>query len=95
MLDKKAILIQNEYVVFTEMEDEDEDEGVLLHLKTKLYFTLNETGIFIWKALHKNNIENIIESLCNTYELSRESAEKTVNAFIQELLSSELIEIVK
>ncbi|QII11529.1 hypothetical protein KsCSTR_21500 [Candidatus Kuenenia stuttgartiensis] len=35
-------------VVITELEGK---EAVLLHLGTKMYFTLNETGLWIWQML--------------------------------------------
>jgi len=92
MFEKNTVLKQNEDVILTELEDEK--EGVLLHLKTKFYFTLNETGVFLWKVLNDRNIANVIEELYSNYELSREQAENTVKNFVKELLDHELIKIV-
>lgn len=38
-------------VLFTDLED---GTSVLLHLESKHYYTLNETGTIIWRALMQN-----------------------------------------
>ena len=38
-------------VLFTEIDD---GSGVLLHLDTKFYYTLNATGVVVWKALARS-----------------------------------------
>ncbi len=42
------ILRPNPQVVLTEMRD---GTAVLLHMDTRFYFTLNATGVFVWKLL--------------------------------------------
>ena len=38
----------------------DENEYVLLHLETKVYYSVNESGELIWKHLQKLNSKSII-----------------------------------
>lgn len=50
-------------VLFTDLED---GTSVLLHLDSKFYYTLNESGTIIWKALMQQegvSIETLAHSL--------------------------------
>lgn len=65
----------------------DEGEGVLLHLETRSYYTLNATGVFIWEQLElgRHTIEELIEALVDSYEVSPEEAARQVRAFLEAL----------
>lgn len=77
-------------VVVTELDGEN--ESVLLHLGTKKYYTLNETGVRIWKLLCDGFKTNeITQKLCYEYAVSETSAEKSVTKLIQSLLEEELL----
>jgi len=77
-------------VVVTELDGEN--ESVLLHLGTKKYYTLNETGVRIWKLLCDGfKTDELIHKLCDEYAVSATSAEKSVTELIQSLLEEELL----
>lgn len=64
----------------------DDDETVLLHLETKTYFTLNATGGRIWRGLKAGKaLDQIIDELEHTYDVSREHAASSVRELIETL----------
>lgn len=55
--------------------------------------TLNETGIFLWKALADGgNAEQLAVMLSEEFEVAIEEARKDVNEFLQELIAGEVLE---
>lgn len=79
-------------VVLTEVE---EKEAVLLHLGTKMYFTLNETGLRIWQMANDDlTFKEIIEKLQEEFDVTPQQAEKSVVNLFNELLSEKLVKIV-
>lgn len=55
--------------------------------------TLNETGVTIWKTLSKPcTREEIINSLLEEYDVSRETASQDVDNFLEKLREADLID---
>lgn len=80
-----------EDVVFTDLDD---GSAVLLHLQTKYYFSLNETGSFLWKLLERENgatAEKLAEELCGVFDVEPARAEEDVSDFIRDLSEQGLI----
>ena len=76
-------------VVVTELDDK---EAVLLHLGTKMYYTLNETGIRIWQLLSEgHSISETSETIYNEYDVLPEAAQKSVLNITQELIEQKLV----
>jgi hypothetical protein len=76
-------------VVVTELDDK---EAVLLHLGTKMYYTLNETGIRIWQLLSEgHSISEACETIHNDYEILPDAAQKSVLRLTQELIAEKLV----
>jgi hypothetical protein len=73
-------------VLFTEIDD---GSGVLLHLDTKFYFTLNSTGVVVWKALAAAKVEDDVASiakrLAEEFRVSPDIAERDVQAVLDQL----------
>ncbi len=72
-----------DHVIFTEL---DGTEGVLVDLKTKNYYRLNETAMFIWRGLERHlEVEEIASDLCDRYDIafdrSTASVERALRAF--------------
>lgn len=79
-------------VVVTELDDK---EVVLLHLGTKMYYTLNETGIRIWHLISKGlTIGETSETIHNEYDVLPDAARKSTVNLIQDLLDAKLISIL-
>jgi len=90
MIDRVHPLKTNPNVIVTELDGEN--ESVLLHLGTKKYYTLNETGVRIWQLLGDGcKIDEIIQKICEEYKVSSASAEKSVSELIHKLIEEELL----
>lgn len=76
-------------VVSTKLSD---DEMVLLHVVTKQYYTLNETGVRIWDLLqagkHAAEISIALEA---EYTVEPEHASRCVSTFIEALKRESLV----
>lgn len=69
-----------------------EGETALLNLASKQYYTLNETGTFIWTRLGKRlSLEEISSELEAAYEVSHEDALNCVMELADELQRVELV----
>jgi len=79
-------------VVITELEG---NEAVLLHLETKMYFTLNETGLCIWQML-SGGLANgeISEKIQEEFDVTPEKAKESVLNLIHELITEKLVKVV-
>ena len=76
------------HVVFTRLSDE---EAVLLHLHTKRYYSLNETGTLICDQLEQQRaLPEIAEALCARYELARDEALEAATRFVEHLHEEDL-----
>jgi hypothetical protein len=76
-------------VVYTPL---DATEAILLHLETKRYYTLNETGRRIWElASAGQEPEAIGRALATEYEVSPESALERVQRLVAELSQERLL----
>lgn len=81
----------NPQALFTELDD---GTGVLLHLDTKFYFTLNPTAVFVWKALTRAEIDSlgaIAEALVKEFRVERAEAERDVAELLAEMLADGLL----
>lgn len=78
-------------VIVTELEGK---EAVLLHLGTKMYFTLNETGLRIWQMLSRGLIpEEISKRISGEFDVSPEKAKESVLNLIHELIQEKLVKV--
>jgi hypothetical protein len=76
-------------VVFTEM---DNGESVLLHLETNQYFSLNETGTFIWHGIREDcNLGEIGQKLEYAFDVIYEQATQSVIQLVDKLVSEKLV----
>lgn len=78
-------------VVFTDLDD---GSAILLHLQTKYYFSLNETGCFLWKLLERErgaNEEEMVSELCAAFDVEPERAKTDVMEFLHDLQKQDLI----
>jgi PHD/YefM family antitoxin component YafN of YafNO toxin-antitoxin module len=79
-------------VVITELEGK---EAVLLNLATKMYYTLNETGLRIWQLLGScGTLEEISERLQSEFDVSHKKAKGSVLNLIGKLIKEKLVKVV-
>jgi hypothetical protein len=71
-----------------------DDGAVILHMRTKRYFSLNETGVAIWSMLEAGQpVSEIVASLTATYEIDAEAAAAAILQILEELASAELVRV--
>ena len=77
-------------VIVTELDG----EAVLLNLDTKLYFSLNATGVAIWKLLAEDlTLGQIGERLFQEYDVTPEKAQQCVLDLVSQLNDEKLVNI--
>ena len=78
-------------VVCTELKD---DEGVLLHLGTQAYYSLNKTGLFIWRLMAKGlTLGEIAGEVEGRFEVSSADARRSVGDLADELAAAKLVKL--
>jgi len=71
-------------------------EVVLLHLDTKQYYSLNQTGALIWKQMeHCASLAATSQTLTEQFEVTAEAAREAVCALIEDLKSHKLVVLSK
>ena len=78
-----------------EIDDTDLDgEKVMMNLDKGEYFMMNEVGSRIWEIISEPiNVEEIINTLRNEYEVDEETCKDTVVEFLGRLNNADLISI--
>ncbi len=71
-----------------------EDEAVLLNLNNEVYYSLNLTGYMMWQVLTTaDSVSDALDILGKQFEIDAETLQKDLEAFIEQLLQMELIEV--
>jgi hypothetical protein len=79
-------------VIVTELDG----EAVLLNLDTKLYFSLNATGVRIWNLLAEGlTLGQIGEQLFQEYDVTPEKAQQCVLDLIGQLNDEKLVTVTR
>jgi hypothetical protein len=69
-----------------------DDELVLLHLTTHRYYSLNETGRFIWRALADGHAPaQVVDEVLKEWDATRAEVEVYVTDLIDELTDEDLL----
>lgn len=69
-----------------------EGEGVVLHLKERRYFTVNETGLVLLEALRQpRSLPELVAALVAEYEVSDDLARETTQAFLAQCLEAAVV----
>jgi hypothetical protein len=88
----KQFLTANRDVLLVELSD---GTGVLLHLGTKFYFTLNATGLVVWKTLGEPSggvtPVHIAEALSRHFRVDAEQAKRDLDPLLAEMRSEGLV----
>ena len=85
-----SLPLPNPQVLFTEIDD---GSGVLLHLDTKFYYTLNPTAVVVWKALADAGtatIDAVATRLAAEFRVEPEEARRDLTGILDELLADGL-----
>jgi hypothetical protein len=83
----------NSNVVFTDLDD---GTGVLLHLDNKFYYSLNESGCFMWQLIEGEKElteEKLVDELYAAFDVEKDAASADVKEFVDDLVKEGLVEI--
>lgn len=71
-----------------------DDGAVVLHMRTKRYYSLNETGGAIWAMLEAGTpLESIVADLVANYEVEPPAAAAEVTRMLGELAAADLVRL--
>jgi hypothetical protein len=71
------------------------DELVLLHLERGTYYTLNETGAFVWERLDgAKTLDEICAAMVERFEVDSAGASRDLTELVDELVAEGLAEVV-
>ena len=91
MLSPESTFRTSEKVTLTEMQN---GEAVLLNLETWNYYSLNETGVHVWKRASEGEpVSDIVESLSERWDVSTEESRRAVTSLLSELMSENLLAV--
>jgi Coenzyme PQQ synthesis protein D (PqqD) len=69
-----------------------EGEGVVLHLGSRTYFSINETGLFLFNALEgQRTLDELVGLLLAEYDVDHVEATTTASAFLQDCEEAGLV----
>jgi Coenzyme PQQ synthesis protein D (PqqD) len=69
-----------------------EDGAVVLHMRTKRYYSLNETGTFVWRGLEDGLEESdITAKIVGEFDVRTDEARIAVAGLLGELVKESLI----
>jgi hypothetical protein len=73
-----------------------EDGAVVLHMGTKRYYSLNETGTFVWCRLEDGIARGeIVAQVVDEYDVGIAEAEMAVARLLDELVQESLLCVVE
>ena len=71
-----------------------DDGAVLLHMRTKRYYSLNETGAVIWRLLQDDlPAAEVAGRLVELYDVDRAAAHEAVMRLLHDLTSEALVSV--
>jgi hypothetical protein len=71
-----------------------EGDGVVLHLGTRRYFSVSESGLILLQALETpRSIDDLVRLLEEHYEVTAEQAEASVRQFLDTCRTADLLVI--
>jgi coenzyme PQQ synthesis protein D (PqqD) len=68
------------------------DEGVLLHLGERKYFSVNDTGLTMLEALREpQSLDELVQGLTATYDTNDDDARTAAQAFLDRCLLAAVV----
>jgi len=83
------LLMARDQIICTEF---DEGDGILVDLRTRRYYQLNETAVVVWKGLEKGtSVEGMVTQIGAAYDVAPDRARISVKGLIARLESYHLL----
>ncbi len=86
-------MLDDKFWLNSQVEDTTLDDGevVLLHLESKMYYSLNRTGERIWRGLKEGlSLKEISSQLQNEFDVQKQDADRSVLDLVNELCEQHL-----
>lgn len=69
-------------------------EMILLHLATRQYFSLNQTGALLWKLMESSaTLAGMSEALFHEFDITPDAARETVHELMHDLKTHRLVDL--
>lgn len=86
-----TVFLRSSQVVFHRLGESE--DGVLLHLDTAAYFSLNPLGVLIWEVLEQPvSLADVVQHVRDAVEDAPPELAADVERFLDELVRRELLE---
>jgi len=83
------LLMARDQIICTEFDGGD---GILVDLRTRRYYQLNETALVVWKGLEKGtSVEGLAAEIGAAYDVPPDRARSSVESLIARLESYRLV----
>ena len=83
------LLMARDQIICTEFDGGD---GILVDLRTRRYYQLNETAVVVWKGLEKGtSVEGLVAQIGAAYDVAPDRARLSVEGLIARLESYRLL----
>jgi Coenzyme PQQ synthesis protein D (PqqD) len=79
--------------VFTALDD---GTGVLLNLDTRVYYSLNPTGVAVWQEIERSSatVDLLVAAIHKQFDVDEEGARQGIVAFVARLGEFKMVRIV-
>ncbi len=68
------------------------DEVVVLNVKSGEYFTFNDVGRFVWKAISSGkNVDESVRMVVDEYDVEPEKAASEIRDFIRNIVAQKML----
>jgi hypothetical protein len=89
---EQRLSVNKEQLIWRTLEN---DETVILNIKSGAYYSLNKVGTYIWKLLiNGSSIKEVIHKIAEEYKLDEKDVRTDVIHFIDEMNSENLIDVL-
>ena len=70
-------------------------ESAIVELKSGVYYGTDDVGAEVWKAIQEpKSVSQVREHLLSEFDVDRETCERDLLAFLEELASAKLIDVL-
>lgn len=90
MISLDSLITTSSQQVFEQIDG----EGVILHLESGIYYSLDSVGVSIWNLIQQpKSVGDIKGSLLAEYDVEPQQCEQELLALVEDLAAQKLIEI--
>ena len=73
-----------------------DEEGIVLNLANRRYFTVSSSGLLILNALKtEQTFDHVVDLLLDTYNVTREEASESVTSFLAQCSANGMVIVEK